>query len=334
MFVDKTTLEDLVEFQEVEYEVVNGIFFNEGWNDTINRVQQGLFDARLKAKEDGNDPLSTVLKLLSNSIYGRTLLAPKDTNTTWVAVRTFKGTVINEDGQQEKEFEPTWDHYRHRHFENILEFSESRNGKMMRVKRKDATQSHSNYVHCGCAILSQSKRSMSEVMFIALDMFPGCIYITDTDSMHIPREMIQPIADKFREVYGRELIGKNLQQFHVDFSLSSGRKDENGKDIKCRGVHGVDGVFLGKKAYCDVLQGSDPDTGEIVNGYHYRMKGVPQRSIAHYCKQHDIEIIDLYKQMFKGKAVTFDLLADSVSFEYMKDGTVRSRRKFLRTVKF
>ena len=235
--------------------------------------------------------------------------------------------MINEDGQEEKEFEPTWDHYRHRHFENILEFSESRNGKMMRVKRKDATQSHSNYVHCGCAILSQSKRSMSEVMFIALDMFPGCIYITDTDSMHIPREMIEPIADRFREVYGRELIGKNLQQFHVDFSLKNGK-------TKCVDVHGVDAVFLGKKAYCDVLQGRDPDTGEIVNGYHYRMKGVPQRSIAHYCKQHDIEIIDLYKQMFKGKAVTFDLLADSVSFEYMKDGTVRSRRKFLRAVKF
>ncbi len=333
MYVDKTTLEDLVEFQQVEYEVVNGIYFNEGWNNTINRVQQGLFDARLKAKEDGNEPLSTVLKLLSNSIYGRTLLAPKDTNTTWVAVRSYKGTVINEDGQEEKEFEPTWDHYRHRHFENILEFSESRNGKMMRVKRKDATQSHSNYVHCGCAILSQSKRSMSEVMFLALDMFPGCIHITDTDSMHIPREMILPIADKFREVYGRELIGKNLQQFHVDFSLKNG-VDENGKDIKCRDVHGVDGVFLGKKAYCDVLQGTDPITGEIVNGYHYRMKGVPQKSIAHYCKQHVIEIIDLYKQMFKGKAFTFDLLADSVSFEYMKDGTVRSRRKFLRTVKF
>ena len=99
-------------------------------------------------------------------------------------------------------------------------------------------------------------------------------------------------------------------------------------------MHGVDGVFLGKKAYCDVLQGRDPNTGEIINGYHYRMKGVPQRSIAHYCKHHNIEIIDLYKQMFKGKAVTFDLLADSVSFEYMKDGTVRSRRKFLRTVKF
>jgi len=47
-----------------------------------------------------------------------------------------------------------------------------------------------------------------------------------------------------------------------------------------------------------------------------------------------MEIIELYRQMYKGKRVTFDLLADSVSFQYMKDGTVRSRRKFLRTVGF
>ena len=327
MYVDKTTLEDLVEFHKIEYEVVNGIYFNEGFNPTINRVQQGLFDQRLKAKEDGNDPLSTVLKLLSNSIYGRTLLAPKDTNTTWVPVKTYKKTITSDDGEEQPVYEPTWDHYRQRHFENIIEYSENRQGTMVRVQRRDPTQSHANYVHCGCAILSQSKRSMSEVMFLALDMFPGCIYITDTDSMHIPREMIQPIADKFREVYGRELIGKNLQQFHVDFSLKNGK-------TKCVDVHGVDAVFLGKKAYCDVLQGTDPNTGETVSGYHYRMKGIPPKSIAYYCRQRNMEIIGLYRQMYKGKRVTFDLLADSVSFQYMKDGTVRSRRKFLRTVGF
>ena len=172
--------------------------------------------------------------------------------------------------------------------------------------------------------MSMSKRIMAEYTCLALDLFPGCIYTTDTDSTHIPREYIAPIAAAFKKEYGRELIGKGLGQFHVDFEMDG-----------CTDVHSTEGVFLGKKAYCDVLQGTDEDTGEIRAGIHFRMKGVPQRSVLAYCDDHHLTVIELYHQMYKGKAITFDLLAGGgCSFQSMKDGTVRSRRQFFRTVRF
>ena len=61
-----------------------------------------------------------------------------------------------------------------------------------------------------------SKRIMNEVMCTAEDNnIP--IYYQDTDSMHIENDLIPLLANKFKERFGRELIGKNLGQFHSDF---------------------------------------------------------------------------------------------------------------------
>ena len=37
IYVDKTTLEDLIEFQEIEFDIVKGYYFNEGHNTTAPR---------------------------------------------------------------------------------------------------------------------------------------------------------------------------------------------------------------------------------------------------------------------------------------------------------
>ena len=40
-----------------------------------------------------------------------------------------------------------------------------------------------------------------------------------------------------------------------------------------------------------------------------KLKGVPQRALQAYCEEHNLEPIELYRQMCDGKKVTFDLLA-------------------------
>ena len=98
----------------------------------------------------------------------------------------------------------------------------------------------------GCNILSMSKRIMNEVMCLAEDNGISIFY-QDTDSMHIPHNDISRLSNLFEMKYNRKLIGKNMGQFHTDFSLN----DKNGKP--CKDITAVACVFNGKKCYIDEL---------------------------------------------------------------------------------
>jgi len=49
--VDKYTLEDLIEFQKIEFKIIRGYYFNEGHNDKINETIQYIFSKRLELKK-------------------------------------------------------------------------------------------------------------------------------------------------------------------------------------------------------------------------------------------------------------------------------------------
>ena len=72
--------------------------------------------------------------------------------------------------------------------------------------------------------------------------------------MHIQTHKVEPLADAFREKYGRELIGENLGQFHSDFEFDKSYHTVDGKLVKVgKSVEvvgdpvAVESVFLGKK---------------------------------------------------------------------------------------
>ena len=75
--------------------------------------------------------------------------------------------------------------------------------------------------------------------------------------MHLLRKSIARLNELFQRKYDRQLIGKNMGQFHTDFSL----KDENGKS--CKDITSVACIFLGKKCYIDKLKGYNDD-GQVV----------------------------------------------------------------------
>ena len=105
----------------------------------------------------------------------------------------------------------------------------------------------------GVSVLSMSKRIMNEVMCLAEDLDIK-IYYQDTDSMHIEHEKLETLANEFRKIHQRELIGENIIGcFHNDF-------DEL-KDAYC-----VEHISCGKKIYCDVLKN---DKGQ--DALHFRM---------------------------------------------------------------
>ena len=294
--VDKTMLEDMINFQKVEYEFIKGYYFNDGLNYTIQETITTLFNTRKKLKSEGN-PAQEVYKLIMNSGYGKSIMKPIETSTHFF--NTFD------------DFEKYWA-INHAHikdgecFENIY-----------KIKKIKPICEHHNIAHVGASILSMSKRIMNEVMCCAEDEGIQLMY-QDTDSIHLRDSEISKLAKAFENKYGRELIGKDLGQFHSDFDIKG-----------CKDVVATNSIFLGKKCYIDKLLGD----GEKVD-YHIRLKGVPNQVILNYCDEQKITPFELYEQMYKGKEIVFDLTKGSCCFQYTSTYNVFTQTLFQRKIKF
>ena len=228
--VDRFTLEDLIKYQQLEYDIVQGYYFNEGRNSKINDVILTMFNDRLRYKKEGN-PLQLVIKLMTNAAYGITGLKQTDTDIKYISQDQASNFIRN-------------------NFNSIREFAKLSSDQ---YRFKTYRFENFNRQHVTCEILSVSKNIMNEVMCTADDMGAE-IYYTDTDSMHIESDKVKPLADVFREKYGRELIGKNLGQFHSDFEFSESYHAVDGKLVKVGEsidavgeILAVKSIFLGKK---------------------------------------------------------------------------------------
>ena len=306
VYIDDVALADAVRFQDITFEIIDGYQFTDGFNDTITAKIQHLFNARLKAKKDKN-PVQEVIKLICNSCYGKTALKEIAEENAYVGKKEFDEYIV-------------------RHYNWIKEAVESHDGKRYRITKVKAVNQHFNRVHIGIQILSMSKRIMNEVMTLAEDE-GHTIYYTDTDSVHIMNQAVPKVADSFREKYGRELIGKQLSQFHVDFDLEG-----------CTDIYSENFIGLGKKSYIDCLVGTCEKTGTKKRGFHIRLKGIPNASILGECKRRRCNPYQLYEKLHKGEAVTFNLLKDEhgdrVRFEKTKSSTMITKKRFDRVVQF
>ena len=194
---------------------------------------------------------------------------------------------------------------------------------MWKITKYSTIDTHFNNVHIGASILSWSKRIMNEVMCLSEDLGIN-MYYTDTDSIHIDDKSVELLATKFKEQYGRDLIGKGMGQFHTDFDLD-GAVDE---------IIAINSIFLGKKCYIDELQSKDKD-GNIIKDFHIRMKGVPDDCIKHKAKKLNVSLLDIYNFLYENKnGLDFDLLAVKPKFEMCKNMTIISRTEFNRNIKF
>jgi len=306
--VDKITLEDLIEFQEIEFKIIRGYYFNEGRNNKINKTIEYLFNQRLAMKKIKN-PIQSVYKLLMNSSYGKSILKPIDTERQIIETDRF-------------------DAYLRENYNRMIEACVISNTGKTSIKSIKTINDHFNCGHIGSEILSMSKRIMNEVMCLAEDR-NYMIYYQDTDSMHIDYDAVNKLSCDYKLKYGRDLIGEGLGQFHSDFA---GKSDDE--------IYAVESIFLGKKCYIDKLRliNDGIETFE----YHIRMKGVPNEIVNLTAdKLHEGNVLNMYKYMFEGKSVVFDLLAGMKKFFVgSSDYSIRNRENlsaangFTRELKF
>ena len=84
MVVDNIALEDLIEFQQIEFQIVKGYIWNGKRDYKIQEVIQKVFDSRLKYKAEKN-PLEQLYKLIMNSSYGKTIQKPVDFDLKFIS---------------------------------------------------------------------------------------------------------------------------------------------------------------------------------------------------------------------------------------------------------
>jgi hypothetical protein len=308
MFVCKQKLEDLIEYQGITFDVIRGYCFNQGRNYKLRDVINYIFKERKRLKAEGN-PLQEVYKLIMNGAYGKTLQGAYDEQINFIYGEDKLEKYVSKNYN-------TIDYY--------TEFGDNEKYKKYRLKMIKPIKQVFNYAHCGVEILGMSKRIMNEVMCLAEDNKMK-IYYQDTDSMHIEDKNIDPLSKLYKEKYNKELIGKNMGQFHSDFASDIIKKD----------IIAVKSIFLGKKAYIDVLQGKDEE-GKLVQDFHIRMKGVSEKAIRYYCFVNDLDPYELYKKLHKNETIDFDLTCggNACSFEYNSNYTITSKSQFIRSVNF
>ena len=75
MWCDHITLIDLIRFQRIKFTLIGGYYYSGKRNTACQKVIQKLFELRLKYTKEDN-PLQQVIKLILNSVYGKTILKP------------------------------------------------------------------------------------------------------------------------------------------------------------------------------------------------------------------------------------------------------------------
>lgn len=289
--VDKITLEDYIKFHNIEYEIIDGVYYNEGFNKTMGSYIMKLFEQRKIYKKNNEDTLQELIKLILNSAYGKTITKKSNSETIFKKV----GTQTN--------------NYIVSNFHTIKE-SQQINERQIQITKLKVEEAY-NLGIIGLMTLSMSKRVMNEVMSIANDNNIK-IYYQDTDSMHIEKNDIAKLEDLYKIEYKKELHGSNLGNFHSDFKLQGAVSEILSKRS----------IFLGKKCYIDHLTAKNKD-GQDIEGYHIRLKGITEDGINKAIKDYgNGDPFKLFEKLANGEEVEFVLNPEGArpKFAYNKNG--------------
>lgn len=313
--VDNITLEDWIKYNGLECEVLRGYKWTGEKSFLIRDIIQNLHLLRCEYKKTKN-PLQLVIKLIMNSAYGKMIQKPITTTTEF---KREHAKIFNKKLGEYVDDYPL-DKYLIKNSAKIVSYIQV-NKNLYAIKVGQSIDKFYTNTLLGVQILSMSKRIMNEVMCTAEDIGIK-IYYQDTDSMHIQKNKINSLAEEYKKRFGRELIGKNLGQFHNDFD-----EVENGYAYKS--------IFVGKKMYVDMLKN---DKNEY--GIHYRMKGVNLDCVKLYAEElrrtegpNNLSIFDIYNKLYNGEEITFDLLKAKPCFKMNDNQTVTNLSSFERTIK-
>jgi hypothetical protein len=311
--VNDIALEDLIKFQGIEFNIIRGYYWTGNKDYTVQKVVSELFERRKQYKKEGN-PLEQIYKLLLNNLYGKSIQKPIDFDYKFI-----KG-------------EENMSKYRRKNYLKIIDYSKVSNyGYGIRQQKdiycfKEAKSivNYFNNVLFGSHVLAMSKRIMNEVMCLGEDI--GCqMYYQDTDSFFLKQNDLNKLEKAFEEKYQRKLIGKDMGQFHSDFTSRDGRSDVVGA-TEC--------LFIRKKLYCCRLLMSGGNSN-----ISFKAKGTTHQAVEIEALRRNptmkIEeaIFALYQAIYNGEIVDVNLCDGKTQMKIHLDFSVETLDYFNRKIK-
>lgn len=269
IYADKNTLEDYINHHKIEFDILQGYYFNDGFNNKIVDINNILLQKRNENKENKDKEL--IYKLLLNSIYGMTLAKKSIANFKHITGKNNLDTYIARNNNNVYKYE------------EIGGCNDDKYKKYLVVEKKTLNNGKGsfNLVHIGCSILSGAKQIMNRVFTTAQDKNIN-IYYTDTDSIFIKKTDLNNLQNAYIEKYDKPLINKGFGFFKVEM---------NGNDYKA--------VFIAKKKY--IMQNDKKDVDNDVN-MKIRCAGLNSDDIIRHCDENNISAYDLFKQ----RVLSFD----------------------------
>lgn len=317
--VDKIQLEDLINFQGVSFNILKGLYYNEGFNTKLKDVIQGLYDTRRELKANGDDR-ENIYKLILNSSYGK-LIQKEHTEET--KIKTGANNINT---------------YISRNYNEIKDISyyDDRDGReKARISISSGRKAHFNLPHLGGMILSMSKRIMNEVICLAEDNGINIFY-QDTDSLHLHSDEIPRLRTIFYNTYNRVLEGDDLGQFHSDLEMQIIPHGLTKEELKKLDIYSTEFIAIDKKTYIHKIEGVY-NNNIYDGGYMVRCKGISRASIEYFNRLNNIDMREFFKRLYNCEKITCDLCGGGDILKLnidCKRNIVNKKDIFIRTLHF
>jgi hypothetical protein len=338
--VDITTLKELIKYNKIEYEILQGVYYDEGRSDALADLIIDLYNKRLDYKNgnklkgiEKNKAMSVIYKLVLNSIYGFCNLKAEDKVKKYIKEDEVAKFIENNAFK-------------------IDSYDKLSNGIYCFTLHNNIIN-HVNRSHIGSEILSASKVIMNRFK-------QNCkVLYTDTDSLIMTedeafklKEFLQSnkkdnILAFMRQDFGENnFIGNKLGQVSSDFEsdyLDSVKKDK--KDT----IVSNELIVLGKKFYMNVLtlESNLNANCELIDENIFdltiRCKGINTEAILYEArekimKEYNLSLLQavkkIYLDLLHNKSYHLDLTANFHKASFENKGFKLKTKQLIRKVEF
>ena len=183
-YIDSVLYDELMKYVECDIEVINGYYFNEGFNDEINKLARILYDLRSDAT------LNRMGKNLLSSLYGKSLQ-----NAQQFTIRFVPREKLIEFIADNGNF--------------IYDMTKNKKTGVYTVRLLKSLNLNYNVPQLGVQILSESRKRMNDIINYCRDNDIS-IYAIRTDSVVVPSERVQIFEKRYK-------IGHELGMFKIEY---------------------------------------------------------------------------------------------------------------------
>ena len=186
-FVDSVLFDEIKRYVDCDIEIINGYYFNKGFNNKINSFSKLLYDLR------SIELLNKLGKNMLSSLYGKSLQNSQQFN-----IRLVPASKIVEFIAENGNF--------------IFDMNKSKRTKVYTVRLLKSSYISFNLPQFGACVLSESRKRINEIIDFC-NKEDITIYSIKTDSFVINSDDIKKFEQKYK-------IGRELGEFKIEYEAT------------------------------------------------------------------------------------------------------------------